>query len=72
MGFNGLVFVLEPMMDSRLLATFDDSYTLQFPISFQTNDDGMIVSLSAPFEPAEGAKPLVFTRKGILFSTQME
>ncbi|MED4781045.1 DUF3471 domain-containing protein [Brevibacillus choshinensis] len=63
MRYNGLVFVLKPMADSRFLATLDESYTLQFPISFQTNHEGMIVSLSAPFEPGEGAKPLVFTRK---------
>lgn len=69
MKYHDIHFLLEPLVDARFLATFDESYMLQFPLSFQKNRDGEFESLSAPLEPAEGAKELQFTRKRNGFST---
>lgn len=60
--YNHLSFLLEPIEAYRYLATFEETYILCMPITFQTNPEGEVVSLAAPFEPASGAKEIMFTR----------
>ncbi|MFS0556026.1 serine hydrolase [Brevibacillus sp. 179-C9.3 HS] len=61
-NYNSLSFLLEPIGENRYLATYDETYILCMPMTFQTDSSGEVVSLSAPFEPVTGAKEIMFSR----------
>jgi len=62
MVYNGLIFRLNRTALHTFLASYDDTYSLHIPITFQADEEGYIVNFAGKLEPAVKAREICFIR----------